>query len=309
MRSEGRSAGREPLGAPAPLAPDPAKRGAPSQARYRKPAHSGEAWRRIELLSMGTCVRDHPTPRTRSLSPSDRAKGTVAGRGRRRELPDLPLEDALQLVHLYFERGSPKAEPAARRWLVRYLSEGTPSLRESRRSRRVLLSTRSRRAGGTRRRIQRAARQRRKASCRKLDPAATYLSARPGPDYLTQAGESPKVTASLAARVASSSVRTESCMRSTASAARSLAWSTSPSGAVDPNTVYVITPLFSTSSTTSHVPGKRPWILTPGSGTAWTHRISDESGVINTMQTFGSGDTAYGILSSATRNVFDSAEP
>ena len=47
-----------------------------------------------------------------------------------RELPNLPLEDALQLVHLYFERGSPKAEPAARRWLVRYLSEGTPSVRD-----------------------------------------------------------------------------------------------------------------------------------------------------------------------------------
>ena len=47
-----------------------------------------------------------------------------------RELPNLPLEDALQLVHLYLERGSPKAEPAARRWLVRYLSEGTPSLRD-----------------------------------------------------------------------------------------------------------------------------------------------------------------------------------
>ena len=44
--------------------------------------------------------------------------------------PELPLEDALQLVHRYFERGSPKAEPAARRWLVRYLSEGTPSLRD-----------------------------------------------------------------------------------------------------------------------------------------------------------------------------------
>ena len=42
--------------------------------------------------------------------------------------PNLPLEDALQLVHLYAERGSPKYERAARRWLVRYLSEGTPSL-------------------------------------------------------------------------------------------------------------------------------------------------------------------------------------
>ena len=45
-----------------------------------------------------------------------------------RELPNLPLADALQLVHLYFEQGSRKAEPAARRWLVRYLTEGTPGL-------------------------------------------------------------------------------------------------------------------------------------------------------------------------------------
>ncbi len=45
-----------------------------------------------------------------------------------RELPNLPLEDALQLVHLYAERGSAKFERAARRWLVRYLTEGTPSL-------------------------------------------------------------------------------------------------------------------------------------------------------------------------------------
>jgi hypothetical protein len=46
-----------------------------------------------------------------------------------RELPDLPLEDALQLVHLYAERGSPKYEKAAPRWLERYLSEGTPRLK------------------------------------------------------------------------------------------------------------------------------------------------------------------------------------
>ena len=45
-----------------------------------------------------------------------------------RELPKLSLQDALQLVHLYAERRSPKFEPAARRWLVRYLTEGTPSL-------------------------------------------------------------------------------------------------------------------------------------------------------------------------------------
>lgn len=47
-----------------------------------------------------------------------------------RELPNLALEDALQLVHLYAERGSPKFEPAARRWLVRYLTDGTPSLKD-----------------------------------------------------------------------------------------------------------------------------------------------------------------------------------
>ena len=47
-----------------------------------------------------------------------------------RELPNLPLEDVLQLLHLYAERGSPKFEPAARRWLVRYLTEGTPPLQD-----------------------------------------------------------------------------------------------------------------------------------------------------------------------------------
>jgi hypothetical protein len=45
-----------------------------------------------------------------------------------RELPSLPLEDALQLVHLYAEHGSPKYERAALRWLERYLAEGSPRL-------------------------------------------------------------------------------------------------------------------------------------------------------------------------------------
>jgi hypothetical protein len=47
-----------------------------------------------------------------------------------RELPNLPLEELLQLVHLYAEHGSPRFEPAARRWLARYLTEGTPSLKD-----------------------------------------------------------------------------------------------------------------------------------------------------------------------------------
>jgi hypothetical protein len=46
-----------------------------------------------------------------------------------RELPNLPLEDALQLVHLYSERGSPKYERAAMRWLERYLAESSPRLK------------------------------------------------------------------------------------------------------------------------------------------------------------------------------------
>jgi hypothetical protein len=45
-----------------------------------------------------------------------------------REMPNLSLEDALQLVHLYGERGSPKFERAAIKWLQRYLAEGSPEL-------------------------------------------------------------------------------------------------------------------------------------------------------------------------------------
>ena len=93
---------------------------------------------------------------------------------------------------------------------------------------------------------------------------------------------------------------TDSCTRSAASAARSLAWSISPSGAVEPNTVNVVSPLCKTSSTTNDAPGNRPGIFSPAFGTADTHRISEESGVISTRQTFGSRDTAY---------VFDAAEP
>jgi hypothetical protein len=45
-----------------------------------------------------------------------------------RELQTLSLEDALQLVHLYAERGSPKYEKAALRWLERYVTECSPRL-------------------------------------------------------------------------------------------------------------------------------------------------------------------------------------
>jgi hypothetical protein len=45
-----------------------------------------------------------------------------------REMPQLALRDALRLVHLYADRGSPKFEAAARRWLCRYLEETSPRL-------------------------------------------------------------------------------------------------------------------------------------------------------------------------------------
>ena len=45
-----------------------------------------------------------------------------------RELPNLSLPDALQLVYLYADRGSPKYERAAMRWLARYADEGSPTL-------------------------------------------------------------------------------------------------------------------------------------------------------------------------------------
>ena len=77
---------------------------------------------------MGTYVRDRTSQRSRPLPPSDRTARPLDGRGRARELPNLPLEDALQLVHLYAERGSPKYERAAMRWLERYLTESEPRL-------------------------------------------------------------------------------------------------------------------------------------------------------------------------------------
>ena len=40
----------------------------------------------------------------------------------------LSLQDALQLVHLYADRRSPKYERAALRWLERYLAESSPRL-------------------------------------------------------------------------------------------------------------------------------------------------------------------------------------
>jgi len=45
-----------------------------------------------------------------------------------RDLPKVPREDALKLVHLYAERESPKFEAATTKWLRRYLNESSPEL-------------------------------------------------------------------------------------------------------------------------------------------------------------------------------------
>jgi hypothetical protein len=48
--------------------------------------------------------------------------------GRNALAPALHACVALQLVHLYAERGSPKFEKAAMRWLTRYLVESSGRL-------------------------------------------------------------------------------------------------------------------------------------------------------------------------------------
>ncbi len=47
-----------------------------------------------------------------------------------REMPQVSLEDALKLVHLYAEKEQwDKFERAAMRWLRRYLDENSPTLK------------------------------------------------------------------------------------------------------------------------------------------------------------------------------------
>ena len=60
-----------------------------------------------------------------------------------RELPRVSLEDALKLVHLYAAKGSPKYERAAMRWLERYLTESSPTLRNFAKVTRELAETQS----------------------------------------------------------------------------------------------------------------------------------------------------------------------
>jgi NADPH-dependent L-lysine 6-monooxygenase-like protein len=87
------------------------------------------SWSNEHSYCMGTYVRACTTPRARSVLTRYRTTRTLVSGRRSTRTPDLPLEDALQLVHLYAERGSPKYERAALRWLQRYLDEHSPRLR------------------------------------------------------------------------------------------------------------------------------------------------------------------------------------
>jgi hypothetical protein len=77
---------------------------------------------------MRTCVRDGGRSRSGPVPTGDRRRALWMAEDAARELPNLSLEDALQLVKLYGEKESPKFERAALRWLERYLSEGSPRL-------------------------------------------------------------------------------------------------------------------------------------------------------------------------------------
>jgi hypothetical protein len=68
------------------------------------------------------CDADIPGIRSKAVDVSWLAEDAA------RELPTLRLEDALQVVHLYAERGSPKYEKAAMRGLERNLMESQPRL-------------------------------------------------------------------------------------------------------------------------------------------------------------------------------------
>jgi len=76
---------------------------------------------------MGTYVRDgaaeRPCPRFRRAI---ERRAVWMAEDAAREVPNLPLEEAPQLVHLYAERGSPKFERAVMKWLARHLDGSSP---------------------------------------------------------------------------------------------------------------------------------------------------------------------------------------
>jgi len=63
--------------------------------------------------------QEHHCHRSSAVGKTSPRRALWLAKDAARELPNLPLEDALQLVHLYAERGSPKYEKAVMRRLER----------------------------------------------------------------------------------------------------------------------------------------------------------------------------------------------
>jgi len=90
------------------------------EGRERGRTCGGEHLEQIEVAGQ------HPLDPAGAIAP--RRVASEAAEDAARELPNLSLEDALHLVHLYAERESPKFERAALRLLGRYLAESSPTL-------------------------------------------------------------------------------------------------------------------------------------------------------------------------------------
>jgi hypothetical protein len=85
----------------------------------------------LRLLVACAVLSSHKDSAAASIFPAHGQVVDVSWRAEdaARKLPNLFLEDALQLVHKYAERRSPRSEKAALRWLERYLTESSPRLR------------------------------------------------------------------------------------------------------------------------------------------------------------------------------------
>lgn len=87
----------------------------------------GHASRTTRLLCEHLFVTAEASPRTRFRRAIERQALCLA-EDAMREMGAVTLQEAHDLLVLYAERGSPKYDKAAMRWLTRYLEESEPTL-------------------------------------------------------------------------------------------------------------------------------------------------------------------------------------
>ena len=75
---------------------------------------------------MGTYVRDQEGPPGAILWRAIERRNVIVAESAAREFSVLPLDFALALVYLYAEKHDRRYEPAALRYLMRYLAEANP---------------------------------------------------------------------------------------------------------------------------------------------------------------------------------------